>query len=93
LEEKDIFKLLQQPDKCRYAGLRYYALICLQVDKGISQGEALQLRPDDFHHEKGEKVIRAELAKSRTLRVIPLAPPTESPRRAYWYNEKGSRYR
>lgn len=76
LEEKEVFKLLQQPDKSRYTGLRDYALICLQIDTGIRPGEALQLMPEDFHPEKGEVVIRAEVAKTRTPRILPLAAPT-----------------
>lgn len=76
LEEREVFKLLQQPDKTRYTGLRDFALICLQVDTGIRPGEALQLMPDDYHPEKGEVIIRAEVAKTRTPRVLPLAAPT-----------------
>ena len=76
LEEKEVFKLLHQPDKSRYTGLRDYALICLQIDTGIRPGEALQLMPGDYHHDKGEVVIRAEVSKTRTPRVLPLAAPT-----------------
>lgn len=76
LEESEVARLLQQPDKSRYTGLRDFALLCLQVDTGIRPGEALQLMPEDFHHDKGEVVIRAEVAKTRTPRVLPLAAPT-----------------
>ncbi|MDD2454436.1 MAG: site-specific integrase [Synergistaceae bacterium] len=76
LEESEVALLLQQPDKGRYTGLRDYALICLQIDTGIRPGEALQLMPGDYHHDKGEVVIRAEVSKTRTPRVLPLAAPT-----------------
>ncbi|NCC58293.1 MAG: site-specific integrase [Synergistales bacterium] len=76
LEEAEVHNLLDQPDKGRYAGFRDYALICLQVDTGIRPGEALQLMPDDFHREKGEVIVRAEVAKTRTPRILPLAAPT-----------------
>ncbi len=76
LEEGEVARLIQQPDKGRYTGLRDYALICLQVDTGIRPGEALQLMPDDYYREKGEVVVRAEVAKTRTPRILPLAAPT-----------------
>ena len=76
LEESEVARLLQQPDKCRYTGLRDFALLCLQVDTGIRPGEALQLMPEDFHREKGEVIVRAKVAKTRTPRVLPLAAPT-----------------
>ena len=76
LSEKDIARLLSQPDKSRYTGLRDYCLICLQIDTGIRPGEALQLVPFDFSHEKREIIVRAEVAKTRVSRVLPLSDPT-----------------
>ncbi len=76
LTEKNIADVLSQPDKSRYTGLRDYCLICLQIDTGIRPGEALQLMPSDFSHEKREILIRAEVAKTRTQRVLPLSGPT-----------------
>ena len=78
LEEKEVHALLQQPKKNTYAGFRDYALLCLQIDTGIRPGEALQLTPDDFHLEKGEVSIRAEISKTRTPRIIPLSSHTVS---------------
>jgi len=76
LSENDIARLLAQPDKSRYTGLRDYCLICLQIDTGIRPGEALQLMPEDFSHEKKEIIVRAEIAKTRVSRVLPLSDPT-----------------
>ena len=76
LTEKNIADVLSQPDKSRYTGLRDYCLICLQIDTGIRPGEALQLMPSDFSHEKKEVIIRAEVAKTRVSRVLPLSDPT-----------------
>lgn len=78
LEEKEVHALLQQPDKNTYAGFRDYCILLLQIDTGIRPGEALQLMPDDFHAEKGEVVVRAEVAKTRTPRIIPLSSHTVS---------------
>lgn len=73
LSEKDISRLLSQPDKSRYTGLRDYCLICLQIDTGVRPGEALQLTPEDLSPEKKEIIIRAEIAKTRVSRVLPLS--------------------
>lgn len=76
LSEKDIARLLSQPDRNVYTGLRDYTLICLSIDTGIRPGEALNLMPFDFSHEKKEIIIRAEVAKTRVSRVLPLSDPT-----------------
>ena len=76
LEEDKVHELIRQPDKNTYAGFRDYCILLLQIDTGIRPGEALQLLPDDFHHEKGEVIVRAEVSKTRTPRVLPLAAPT-----------------
>lgn len=76
LSEKDIARLLSQPDRSRYAGIRDYALLCLSIDTGVRPGEALQLMPSDFSHERKEIIIRAEISKTRVSRVLPLSDPT-----------------
>jgi len=76
LSEKDIASLLSQPDRNVYTGLRDYTLICLSIDTGIRPGEALQLLPEDLSHEKREILIRAEVAKTRLPRVLPLSSPS-----------------
>ncbi|MPM11903.1 Tyrosine recombinase XerC [bioreactor metagenome] len=76
LEEGEIRSLLEQPDKSTYAGFRDYALLCLQIDTAARPGELLQLLPEDFHPRKAEIAIRAEVSKTRTPRVLPLASPT-----------------
>jgi integrase len=74
LEEKDVSKLLRTPDQKTYCGLRDYALMLLSLDTGIRPGEALHLLPDDLHKE--ELSVRAEIAKTRMPRVLPLSGPT-----------------
>ncbi len=76
LEEKDVAALLRTPDQKTYCGLRDYALMLLSLDCGIRPGEALQLLPADLHHEKEELSVRAEIAKTRVPRVLPLSGPT-----------------
>ncbi len=76
LEEKEVQKLLRTPNQKTYCGLRDYALMLLSLDTGIRPGEALQLLPGDLYHERRELAVRAEIAKTRTPRVLPLSEPT-----------------
>jgi len=76
LEEKDVAALLRTPDQKTYCGLRDYALMLLSLDTGIRPGEALQLLPGDLYYERRELAVRAEIAKTRTPRVLPLSEPT-----------------
>jgi site-specific recombinase XerD len=76
LEEREVARLLKQPDLTRYTGLRDHALMCLQLDTGIRPSEALQLVPDDFKADKQEIVVRAEISKTRQARTLPISAPT-----------------
>lgn len=76
LEEREVARLLKQPDLSRYTGLRDHALMCLQLDTGIRPNEALQLVPDDFKADKQEITVRAESAKTRQARTLPISAPT-----------------
>lgn len=76
LEEKEVATLLKQPNKGTFAGFRDYALLCLSIDTAIRPGEALQLLRDDLNPTRREIVVRAEVAKTRSARVLPLSPQT-----------------
>lgn len=71
-----IKKLLQQPDKRSYAGLRDYCLILVQIDTGARPGELFQVRPTDLNLEARELYIRPEVAKTRAGRTLVLSPFT-----------------
>lgn len=75
-EEREVAQLLKQPDLTRYTGLRDHALMCLQLDTGIRPNEALPLVPDDFKADKQEITVRAESAKTRQARTLPISAPT-----------------
>ncbi|MBL3539224.1 site-specific integrase [Aminivibrio sp.] len=68
--------LVGTPAPLHRNGGSIYSGVPIQIDTGIRPGEALQLVSDDFHREKGEVVVRAEVAKTRTPRILPLAAPT-----------------
>ncbi|MDI9462497.1 MAG: site-specific integrase [Bacillota bacterium] len=56
--------------------MRDYALILLTLDTGIRPGEALALLPHDVNFSALEMRIRAEIAKTRISRTLPIHPIT-----------------
>ena len=75
--EDDVLKrLLELPDKGTFTGLRDYALMLLTMDTGIRPGEALSLIPLDINVRSREVYVRAEVAKTRTRRTLPISPAT-----------------
>ena len=70
--------LLDAPNRKTYAGLRDYTMILFILDTGVRPGEALQLLPEDFNLNSHEVTIRAEIAKTRKKRTLPLSPLTAS---------------
>ena len=76
LSEGEVARLLKQPDRKTFAGLRDYAAMLLQIDCAIRPGEALQLMPEDFDPERGEISIPASVAKTRVSRTLPVSQPT-----------------
>lgn len=76
LDEEMIRKLLALPDQTTFAGLRDYSLILLQLDTGIRPKEALSLRISDINFRSLEVYVRAENAKTRIARTLPISPIT-----------------
>lgn len=69
-------KLLELPDRETFAGLRDYALFLLTLDCGIRPGEALSLLVNDVNLLACQVTIRAENAKTRVSRTLPLSQVT-----------------
>lgn len=76
IEPKILKELLTLPKTSTYSGLRDYALILLHLDSGIRPLEALTLLPCDFNYRGKEITIRAENAKTRISRTLPLSDIT-----------------
>lgn len=74
MTEEDLSKLLKLPNKNTFAGLRDYVLIVLTLDTGIRPGEAFGLLKQNFDLEAGQVEIPADVAKTRTRRVLPILP-------------------
>ncbi|MTI85574.1 MAG: hypothetical protein FH756_17175 [Firmicutes bacterium] len=76
IDDQVIKKLLDLPDKSTFSGLRDYALLLLQLDTGIRPKEALALQPSDINLQSMEVYIKAEKAKTRIARTVPISPIT-----------------
>jgi len=89
-----IKKLLALPDQSTFPGLRDYALILLHMDTGIRPKEALSLLVTDINSTALEVYVRAENAKTRIARTLPISPITVKAieklirvRSTYWKEE------
>jgi site-specific recombinase XerD len=79
LVESDILsRLLSLPDISTYPGLRDKAMIYLTIDTGIRPKEACHLSTTDFNNRVLEVLVRAENAKTRTQRILPISQITAS---------------
>lgn len=76
LSDKDVKKMLNATDKTTYAGYRDYTMMLLMLDCGIRVGEAVQLKVDDIDLKQGLINIRAESAKTRVFRQVPVGSKT-----------------
>lgn len=69
-------RLLSLPDQSTFPGLRDYALLLLQLDTGIRPKEALALLVSDINFRSLEVYVRAENAKTRIARTLPISSIT-----------------
>lgn len=69
-------RLLNAPNQRSYAGFRDYTLMTLLIDGFLRINEALSLTVDDIDFTLGMVTVRAEIAKTRTSRVVPLQRKT-----------------
>jgi len=76
VENNDIERLLDLPDKKTYTGLRNYTLILFSIDTGIRPGESLRLTQEDFNFASLLINVPAPIAKSRKSRLVPISVQT-----------------
>lgn len=73
---QNLKKLLNIPNQKTYTGLRDYALLLLQLDTGIRPKEALSLQINDVNIRSLEVYVKAENAKTKIARTLPISPIT-----------------
>jgi site-specific recombinase XerD len=76
IEAEDLQRLLALPDTRTFAGLRDYALLLLTLDTGIRPKEAFSLLPQDVNLRGLEVYVRADFAKTKVSRTLPISPVT-----------------
>lgn len=76
LSDSDVKKMLKAPDKSTYSGYRDFSLMVLMLDCGIRVGEAMNLKISDVDLKTGLINVRAESAKTRIFRQLPISPKT-----------------
>jgi integrase/recombinase XerD len=70
LNQKEMVKLLDQPNSHNIFGFRDRAILELLYSTGIRRAELLNLKPGDIDYEKG--YVRINKGKGRKDRVVPL---------------------
>lgn len=76
LSDSDVKKMLKSPDKSTYSGYRDFTLMVLFLDCGIRVSEAMNLKISDIDLKIGLLNVRAESAKTRVARQLPISSKT-----------------
>ncbi len=78
LTKSEIKKLINAIGNCTYARFRDLTISICILDCGIRIGELLQLTYHDVSFSKSYIIVRAEVSKTRTERVLPISRQTLS---------------
>lgn len=73
LSDKEIVRLLAVMDKSYYTVYRDYVLTVLLLDTMMRISEAVRLTRNDIDRNNGVIIVRAQIAKSRKARAIPIS--------------------
>jgi integrase/recombinase XerD len=76
VHEEIVIKLLQQPNRKTFVGLRDYAMMLLEMDTGIRPSEATGLLLDDLNLSGREITVPADISKTGISRTVPIMPIT-----------------
>ncbi|MNW48902.1 Tyrosine recombinase XerD [compost metagenome] len=74
--DEDVIKLLSAPNRHVYTGRRDYCMMLVLCDCGLRLKELTSLRVSDVDFKLRQIVIRAEVAKTNTTRVVPISQRT-----------------
>lgn len=76
LTDKEIVRLLSVMDKSYYTVYRDYVLTVLLLDSMMRISEAVRLTRKDIDRDAGVVIVRAQIAKSRKARAVPVSDKT-----------------
>ncbi|MFD2332250.1 tyrosine-type recombinase/integrase [Cohnella sp. GCM10020058] len=74
--DEDVLKLLSAPNRRVYTGRRDYCMMLVLIDGGLRIGELTNLRKTDINLKLRQIVVRGEIAKTKTTRVVPMSQRT-----------------
>jgi integrase/recombinase XerD len=74
--DEDVLKLIDAPNTRIYTGLRDRCMMLVLADCGTRVGELTQLKISDVDLKLRQIVIRSEIAKTNTTRVLPISKIT-----------------
>jgi len=72
-KEEDVRNFINVLDKKTFAGFRNYVMCLLILDTGVRPNELCGIRKDDFNYNTKQIVLRSEITKTRTMRVVPVS--------------------
>lgn len=76
LNESELSRLIEAPNRSTYAGYRDYTILHILTDAMLRIGELTRLKERNFDFSGKTVTIPASIAKSRRTRTIPLSPVT-----------------
>ncbi|WP_438351371.1 tyrosine-type recombinase/integrase [Paenibacillus sp. FA6] len=74
--DEDVLKLLSAPNRRVYTGRRDYCMMLVLCDSGLRIKEMTSLRLSDIDFKLRQITVRAEIAKTNTLRIVPISQMT-----------------
>ncbi|MBG9940576.1 tyrosine-type recombinase/integrase [Brevibacillus formosus] len=74
--DDDVIKLLGAPNTRTFTGMRDYTMMLVLIDSLCRLKELTELRVSDVNLKLRQITIRAEIAKTRTTRILPISPKT-----------------
>ncbi len=102
--DDQIIKLLQQPNRRTFIGMRDYCMMLSLVDTGMRIGELTSLKVADCDFQLNQIVLPGLITKNRHTRIVPISPLTSKELRELisycnledddflWISQFGERY-
>lgn len=92
LSDEEVKRLLKMPNRGTYAGYRDFTIMILMLDTGIRVTECMNLKIEDVDLSSRIILVRAESAKTRVARQLPISKKTCKLLRALILKAKESHY-
>lgn len=74
--DEDVIKLAEAPNRRIYTGFRDYCMILVLCDTGLRIKELTSLKISDIDFKMRQIMVRGEVAKTKTPRIIPISKKT-----------------